>query len=72
MFLGVDGNVIGAIIGVGGAVGISVASGAWRLARSMGSIEQLVRDMNKSQQQIDQSHVTYSASAAKIFINEMI
>jgi len=52
MFLGVDGNIIGAIIGVGGAIGIAVASGSWKLARSMGSIEQLVRDMNKSQQQM--------------------
>lgn len=60
MFLGVDGNVIGAIIGVGGAVGISVASGAWRLARSMGSIEQLVRDMNKSQQQMSSTLATHA------------
>jgi hypothetical protein len=48
--LAVDGNIIGAIIGVGGAVCIAVASGAWKLARSMGSIEQLVRDMNRSQE----------------------
>lgn len=45
----VDSNIVGAIIGSGGAACIALAGGAWKLAKSMGSIEQLVRDMNKSQ-----------------------
>jgi hypothetical protein len=48
----VDTNILSAFIAVGGAVAIAVAGGAWKLARSMGSIEQLVRDINRSQQQI--------------------
>jgi len=50
MFAGVDANIIAAVIGVGGSAAIAIAGGAWKLARSMGSIEQLVRDMNRSQQ----------------------
>lgn len=60
MLLGVDGNVLGAIIGVGGTAVIAIASGAWKLAKSMGSIEQLVRDMNKSQQQMYQTLNSHS------------
>ena len=49
MLFAVDGNIVAGIIGAGAAVGIAVFSGAWKLSKSMGSIEQLVRDIDKSQ-----------------------
>ena len=49
MLFGVDSNLMAGWITAASAIAIAIFSGAWKLSKSMGSIEQLVRDIDKSQ-----------------------
>ena len=49
MLFGIDSSLMAGWITAAGAIGIPVFAGAWKLSKSMGSIEQLVRDIDRSQ-----------------------
>ena len=49
MFLGVDSTLMAGWLTAGSAIAIAIFGGAWKLSKSMGSIEQLVRDIDQSQ-----------------------